>query len=429
MNSKYDVVVFGAGISGICAALGGRRAGATVLLVEKSALTGGAITQAHVNAPAMFNAWGRQIIGGPGWELVVKTLREEGREIPDCSRLDTSDHVGSAVIVNPLLFAAICDEELLHSGVDISLHSMPVSMQKLFDGWRISIITKEGLCEISATQVIDCTGDGDVVSLAGGDFLPFEECQPGTYSFYLDGFENVDYNELGQALQVAVKRGELETGDIWWCGSELPQNPESLSGMFKYFLGRKGMNANHVSIGNPEVSGNRTKFELSGRASALRVWRFLKKQRGFENCAIHLRSVECGCRESRRIDSLQNVTVDDYRNGTKFHDAICYSFYPIDLHDDNCGLRVERIREGVIPTVPKGALIPKNSRNIMAAGRLVGSDRLANSALRIQATCMATGHAAGVLGALAAKSNCTPEAVDYHILRQNLLAQNAILPM
>ena len=39
--------------------------------------------------------------------------------------------------------------------------------------------------------------------------------------------------------------------------------------------------------------------------------------------------------------------------------------------------------------------------NILVAGRCVSSDRLANSGLRVQASCMAMGQAAGAAAALA----------------------------
>lgn len=187
------------------------------------------------------------------------------------------------------------------------------------------------------------------------------------------------------------------------------------------------MNANHISMRNPDTPGARTSFELEGRAAFMRLWRFLRIQPGFEKVTFEMRTSECGCRESRRIDALENVTAEDYRSGRSFPESICYSFYPIDLHDEHCGLRVERLHEGVFPTVPRKALIPRGSKNLLVAGRLIGSDRLANSALRIQATCMATGQAAGVLAALSAQQKIQPEDVHYDHLKKVLLAQKSIL--
>ena len=75
MNTVYDVAVFGAGVSGICAALQCARLGKRTLLVEKGALPGGAITLNRIELPAIFAVNGKQIIRGIGWELISKTYQ------------------------------------------------------------------------------------------------------------------------------------------------------------------------------------------------------------------------------------------------------------------------------------------------------------------------------------------------------------------
>ena len=55
----------------------------------------------------------------------------------------------------------------------------------------------------------------------------------------------------------------------------------------------------------------------------------------------------------------------------------------------------------------------------MVAGRCLSSDRLANSAARVQASCMAMGQATACNAFLAAKSGLTPKdvpLVDIHSL-------------
>jgi len=74
------------------------------------------------------------------------------------------------------------------------------------------------------------------------------------------------------------------------------------------------------------------------------------------------------------------------------------------------------------------ALVPKGSRNIIVAGRCVSSDRLANSGLRVQASCMAMGQAAGAAAALAAQANKTPLDVPLENVRELLRKQGAIIP-
>ena len=109
MRSNYDVVVVGGGTAGVVAAVQAGRAGARTLLVEKSAMLGGAMTQEGVNAPAHFFAWGKQIIRGIGWELVRRTLEETGQPVPTPE--STRDNATpSHLPVNIMVFAALCDE-------------------------------------------------------------------------------------------------------------------------------------------------------------------------------------------------------------------------------------------------------------------------------------------------------------------------------
>jgi hypothetical protein len=72
--------------------------------------------------------------------------------------------------------------------------------------------------------------------------------------------------------------------------------------------------------------------------------------------------------------------------------------------------------------------VPKNSRNLLVAGRSVSSDRLANSALRVQASCMAMGQAAGAAAAMAARQDTTPSAVPLDQLHALLREHGAVLP-
>src|SRR5690606_31375261 len=94
-------------------------------------------------------------------------------------------------------------------------------------------------------------------------------------------------------------------------------------------------------------------------------------------------------------------------SGRVFDDALCYAFYPVDLHTKT-GVRPKPLKPGTVPTIPLSALVPKGGLNIIVAGRSVSSDRLANSGLRVQASCMAMGQIAGATAALAAEHNSSP---------------------
>jgi hypothetical protein len=182
-----------------------------------------------------------------------------------------------------------------------------------------------------------------------------------------------------------------------------------------------------VPEADSSTSQAHTRTNIHGRQSLLRMMRFLKPLPGFADLRIERLQPETGVRETYRIVGETTVTRDDYVSGRKFPDAVAYSFYPIDLHDER-GVRPKQLPEGVVPTLPLRALIPKGSRNVMVAGRCVSSDRLANSALRVQASCMAMGQVAGAAAALAAAARSTPAPVPLDQLRRVLAEHGGIVP-
>ncbi len=417
MNDQYDVVVIGGGTAGVVAAIQSGRAGARTLLVEKAGMSGGTMTLSAIAKPGLFYAWRKQVIGGIGWELVTEAVKECGMSLPDFSAQEgMKNHPRYQVQFNALVYAALCDAKMLEAGVDILYHAMAAAI----DGEKLTLCTKEGLKEIRARVIVDCTGDANAVSLAGGKIIESDVCQPGTYSFKLSGYDLqlLDCEKIAANARQAVAEGKLEFTDLSW-------NVSDFSPQLLHCLGNNG---NHLWGDRAHTSEGRTTMEIEGRQAALRAYRFLRRQPGLENLQLELNSAECGIRETVRIQGETVVTVEDYQSGRVWADSICYAFYPIDLHNKEHGVKPDPLAEGVVPTVPLGALIPQGIGNMLAAGRCISSDRLANSALRVQATCMATGQAAGAAAALAARLNCDVKNIPLAQLKELLKQHQAIVP-
>ncbi len=420
MNT-YDVTVFGAGPAGICAAIQAARLHCRVCLVEKTGLPGGAITLSSIPEPGLFFAWnGKQVISGIGWELVSASL-ESGSILPDFTKFSMDKHFHFQVPIDPFVFACNCENEFLKLGIDIKYHTMPGKVEKDLTDWRITLCGKDGLYDIKSKTVIDCTGDANVAKLAGYPLRTPEPCQPATYSVKFSGFDRdaIDHDELENNWRKAVQNGELLYTDTGW---------------FNYFsasfflFDRAGINANHICGINAYNSRNKTSLEIEGRASVLRALRFFRKQKGLENIKTELVSSECGVRESRTVKCLYTITVEDVMSGKLFPDSVCYAFYPVDLHDSVIGLDKRDLPPGVVPSVPLRALIPDRNDRFLVAGRIISSDRPANSLLRIQATCMATGQTAGAAAALSLQSDCPPAELDFNVLRTVLTDHGTIVP-
>ena len=99
----------------------------------------------------------------------------------------------------------------------------------------------------------------------------------------------------------------------------------------------------------------------------------------------------------------------------------------MDLHTKS-GVRPKPLKRGIVPSIPLGALIPKGSRNLIVAGRCLSSDRLANSGLRVQASCMGMGQAAAAAATLAVQENTTPLEVPLPKIHGLLKKHGAIIP-
>ena len=369
-----DVLVVGGGTAGTIAAIQAARAGASVLLVERGSQLGGTMTTGGVAFPGLFDAWGKQVIGGIGWELVKESVSLDEGVLPDFTKVPAR-HYQNQVFINMFVYAILAEEKCQQAGVEIAYYEFPQTVAKSGEGWQVDCVGFGTRRRVTCKQIIDCTGGAEVVGLLGLPRLREEERQPGSYLYMMGEAHEPGRNQIHRL----------------------------------YVHGADSTNSRTVTHAN-----------LTGRKSILEELR-KKKSR-----LMHLQP-ETGFRESYRIEGETMITVNDYRSGKKFEDAICYAFYPVDLHTKN-GVKPEPLKPGIIPTIPLRALIPKGSRNIMVAGRSVSSDRLANSGLRVQASCMGMGQAAGVAAALATKSGKSPMEVPLKDIHDLLRAHGAIIP-
>ena len=85
MKKVYDVIVAGAGPSGITASLSAARNGMNVLLIDKNAYPGGMNTAAMVSPLMTFHAGDKQVVKGIAQEIIDR-LTEKKRDARPSSR-------------------------------------------------------------------------------------------------------------------------------------------------------------------------------------------------------------------------------------------------------------------------------------------------------------------------------------------------------
>jgi hypothetical protein len=374
LTDQVDVLVVGGGTAGTIAAIQAGRAGASVLLLERNSQLGGTMTTGGVAFPGLFDAWGKQVIAGIGWELVKESVELDQGSFPDFAKVPQR-HWQNQIYTNQFLYALLAEEKCAAAGVKIAYYEFPQAVTQTPTGWQVDCVGFGTQRRVTCQQIIDCTGGAEVVGLLGLPRLREDERQPGSFLFM-----------LGEAHEP----------------------------------GRNQIHRLYVHGADSTNSRTATEANLTGRKS------ILEKVRKEGKRLMHLQP-ETGFRESYRIQGETVVTVNDYTSGRVFEDAIGYAFYPVDLHTKT-GVKPQPLKPGTVPTIPLRALVPKGSRNLLVAGRCISSDRLANSGLRVQASCMAMGQAAGVAATLAAKANRTPLEVPLQEIRDLLRTHGAILP-
>lgn len=374
ITDTVDVLVVGGGTAGTVAAIQAGRLGAKTLLIERGSQLGGTMTTGGVAFPGLFDAWGKPIIAGIGWELVKESVEMDEGTFPNFAKVPQR-HWHNQVFTNQFLYAILAEEKCAQAGVAIAYYEFPRSVVKVDQGWQVDCVGFGTSRRVLCRQIIDCTGGAEVVGLLGLPRLREDERQPGSFLYM-----------LGEAHEP----------------------------------GRNQIHRLYVHGADSTNSRTATQANLAGRKSILAKVREEKKR------LMHLQP-ETGFRESYRIEGETIVTVQDYTSGRFFDDAISYAFYPVDLHTRE-GVKPEPLKPGTLPTIPLRALIPKGSRDLIVAGRCVSSDRLANSGLRVQAPCMGMGQAAGVAAALAAKSGKTPLEVPLGEIHDRLREHGQIVP-
>jgi len=392
---KTDVLVVGGGTAGTIAAIQAGRLGARTVLVEAGSQLGGTMTTGGVERPGLFFAWGKQVVAGIGWELVRKAVELQGDSLPDFRESTGAAMIGHAAFHVPIpggLYAALAEEACLQAGVQLRYYETPLAIEPCEDGWTIQTAGKGVRARILCRQLIDCTGNASVVGLAGFARLREEKRQPGSIVF---------------TLSKPVKFSG-------WTG-----------GGWKHGLGYK--HERYVPGADVSTSESHTEANVQGREAFLKAFRQIKEKPEGKNVKLLYLQPETASRETYRIVGECLVSREDYATGRVFEDAVACMYYPIDLHTE-AGVKPQHLPEGTVVTIPLGALVPKDSRNLLVAGRSVSSDRLANSGLRVQASCMAMGQAAGAAAALAVKTNTSPGRLSPADLRRVLGEQGAIVP-
>lgn len=411
-----DVLVVGGGPSGVAAAVLCARAqknlgenhGKHVLLLEQSGTFGGSSTLAGVPELMNFDDGQHFLAKGFGEEIYTALYG-------DCP-------LGrNCRTVQPERLKRLYDRMMEESGAAFHFYSRVVDViQKEGRITHVLVSAPEGLYAIQVQVVIDCTGNGAICAMAGCDYTYGDE-EGNTMSATLcSTWGGVDFSRKTNEdayIPQAYRDGVFSQYDTVLPGIK-PTFPA---------LGVGGGNVGHC-FGVKDIDTESITTAMVEGRRRLEEYQYYYNHYvpGCENAVLMDSAPYLGIRESRRICCIETLTEKDFYDQRSKPNEIGRYSYPIDIHPvtaDKTGMQDFgkhiscRHKDGESYSIPYGCLVPQNTRNLLVAGRCVGTDRAMQASIRVIPGCYIMGQAAGIAAALSVQEQVEPAQVNVEKLQ------------
>jgi len=433
---EKDVVVIGGGPAGIAASWAAAKNGSSVLLIERYGFLGGMATSGLIGSIlGHYLSQEKQAVAG-----FLKFLVEKMAELGGCERWEIACKKGG-ISFDPEIFKYASELLLLEEKVSFLYHSFVISsMVENGEIKEIEVINKSGREKIKGNVFIDATGDADIAYLSNFEYTkgrPQDGKMQSMGSMFKIG--GIDEEKLTEKV---IKEADEKLKNLREKG-ELKIYNTGLGGKGSTIRkGERSFNITRFSGDGTNVE-DLTKGEIEVRNQTFKLFKFLKENiPGFENSYISSLPANIGIRETRQIKGLYILTEEDIISGKKTQDSIARCTYWIDIHcplgrtKDNVHICVKECptkeycimldkyidylpsQNKLYPpandyySIPAGCLIPVGAKNLVVGGRCISAEHKAMAAIRVMATCMATGQAAGIIACLSSKNNIPVNKVN-----------------
>ena len=420
---RYEVIVCGGGPSGIMAAVAAAREGASVALIERYGFVGGMATAGMVNPISVFRYNDQLVVGGIPWELVCRMEKAGGAQI---------EYPLGNVSIQAESFKLEAQRMLLEAGVTLYLHAWVSDV--LMDANRrvthVVIVSKSGTQALAGRCVVDCTGDGDILHMAGVPMQSYDgPVQPASLEFLIGGVdtdrvENIHHSRQGVNYHVLSMQQKLRAlaqdpanqvpnfGGPWFCWTLAP--------------GQLVVNCTRIEADMADER-DETRAECMLREDVHRMVALFREHfEPFRNAYLIATAPQAGARETRHMRGAHVLTGQEYLNAVPFPDAIGRGCHPIDIHSpDPAEQRCHFLKEPAY--IPYRCLYAPGFPNLLVGSRCLSADREASASIRVMASIMGIGQAAGVAAAQSCRQGVDVCDVDVHALQGCLIGWGAVL--
>jgi len=365
-----DVLVVGAGISGVAAAIAASRCQAKTILIEKNSFPGGiAVDCQHSYICGLYPK-----NTGIAQEIILK--------------LQKLNPKNRFIRMGKLSVFSFQPENL-----ELILRKMMRKEMnlKVFYNSKVTEVKREGNSIISAKAinlkltpraVIDATGNGSIIKLSKTRYklAPLASRQLAGFTFQVQGLidqSNLLAIKVPYYLSTAVKQKKLPA-------------------YFKFtnFAYGQTKNSGIIKLNLPTKNISRPAQEAKKYASLIHAY-LRKVLPEFRNSRMHKVSSAIHEREGLRLSGEHTLTEQEVLNARKFPDAIAKGYWPIEFWHRKLGQQIKYLKPNKFYQIPLGCLKSKNITNLFATGKCISATPGALASSRVMGTCIYLGEAAG----------------------------------
>ncbi len=385
-ETSYDVAVCGGGLAGVSAALASARRGLKTCLIEKTVFSGGLATTGNVLIYLPLNdRRNNQVTFGISEEL----LHESVKYGPGQAHVINPWDKGHVSVFNPASFILRLDEILVESKVDVWFDSLACGVQAARGTLKgVEVENKSGRGLVKAKVFVDATGDADIAFRAGAPCAT----QLNHMSIWATGIspevaQHVLGNEDWPARKILFAAGAGDDGS---------GHPEGI----RHY---DGVNAKDVS-----------EFILVGRRLLLERCKKEQAKLGPNGrCKFFPMGLPAmaNFRTTRRIEA--QLVLESFQPGKHYKDCV--------------GLVAEWKRGEEVWELPYRSLLPKKLKNLLAAGRCIGSAGAAWSTFRVIQAAAMSGEVAGLAASMSAERGVEPGKLPVEELQGELKRRKFLL--
>jgi hypothetical protein len=387
-----DILIIGAGSAGIAAAEGAKKAGASVVLLEKNGFPGGKATAAYVGTVCGLyyrseNPHSRFVNNGFP-ERFARELMERCKTKPVLFKENLH-----FLPYDQFHFIRICDELAQQNTDSICFHSYVIEAAAEGDLiTSVDALYHHKRVRFSPGAVIDTSGEAVISSMVPMDSITSDQYQAAAQVFVLSGLSDINDELLGLSLLRSVKKGIID-------GS---YNPEYIRLSVVPGSVRNGQVG--LKLGIPLRVDNDpshiTKIELFSRKAIEEIVSFLKHNNEiFKNAHLAMIAPEAGIRTGPRHIGKSVLNETDVMKCMKSVNSVARGAWPVEYWAPGKNPEMGFFEMDDYYDIPADVLQSYKFKNLFFAGRNISADDNAIASARVIGTCLATGYAAGQLAA------------------------------